>query len=543
MKPARIISDLLTQAANNRPEKEAVFHKDEALTYSQVYEKSLSLAQTLIRIGVRKGDRVCFYLEKRLEKVISIFAISLAGAVFVPIRRLSLPTQARYIINNCRASALITTSSRLPGLKDHLHNLQAVVIVDAPEFSLPECSVVGWDEALAGISSQREYPTPIANDVAAILYTSGSTGQPKGVMLSHQNIVAGAQVVSEYLKISENDRLLSILTFGFDYGLNQLTSSFMNCAQLVLFDYLFPKDILKTVEKYKITGLAAVATTWIQLLQIPWGSTLNSLRYITNTGGSIPVKFVKELRTRIPNADVYLMYGLTEAFRSTYLDPSMVDQRPSSIGKAVPGEQIMILGKDDKPVKPGETGELVHRGVLVAQGYWGEPELTAERYRKNPFQLPDVPAEETVVYSGDFVKMDAEGYLYFEGRKDEMIKSAGNRISPTEVEEIIYNSGSVSDVAVFGIPHDIYGQVVLVVLSLLPHEKKSEKDILLFCRNNMPPYMIPHEIKIWDKLPQNTNGKLDRAAIKTKIRTQVNTDENRFKKKNQCKSALIRVQK
>jgi len=514
----RTVSDLLVLAAKNSFEQKAVLHKDEALTYGQVYEQSFRLAQTLIRLGIKKNDRVCFYLEKRFEKVVSIFAISLVGAVFVPIRRLSKANQALYIINNCGASALITTISRLPNLIEHLQNLRAIVTVDAhTESSFPDRSVICWSEALTDNMSPLKLPTSMTKDIAAILYTSGSTGQPKGVILSHQNIVAGANVVSDYLNISENDRLLSILSFGFDYGLNQLTTSFLNCAQLVLFDYLFPKDILKTVEKYKITGLAAVATTWIQLLQTPWGGTLDSLRYITNTGGSIPVNFVEELRARIPDTDIYLMYGLTEAFRSTYLDPSMVDQRPSSIGKAIPGEQVMVLGKDDKPVKPGETGELVHRGILVTQGYWGEPELTAKRFRKNPFQLLEVPVEEKIVYSGDFVHMDEDGYLYFEGRKDEMIKSSGNRISPTEIEEILYNSGFVSETVAMGKPHDIYGQVVIVVLSLLSHENKSENDIKEYCQNNMPPYMIPHEIIIWDKLPKNANGKLDRVKIKTQV--------------------------
>jgi acyl-CoA ligase (AMP-forming) (exosortase A-associated) len=524
----RTVTDLLIQAADKRPEKEAILYKNDTLTYEQVHKKSRRLAQTLIRLGVKKGDRVCFLLEKRLEKVISIFAISLAGGVFVPIRRLSQATQVLHIINNCEATVLITTSSRLPTLKNYLHKLNAVIIVDTSECTFSDCPVIYWDEAQAHHPSFRNYPDSITTDIAAILYTSGSTGLPKGVILSHQNIVAGAQVVSNYLKINEDDRLLSILTFGFDYGLNQLTMSFLNCAQLVLFDYLFPKDILKIVEKYQITGLAAVATTWIQLLQVQWGNAMDSLQYVTNTGGPIPVEFVKKLRRRIPNADVYLMYGLTEAFRSTYLEPSMVDQRPSSIGKAVPGEQIMILGKDDQLIKPGETGELVHRGVFVAQGYWGEPELTRKLFRRNPLQLSDAPIDEKVVYSGDFVKMDADGYLYFKGRKDEMIKSAGNRISPTEIEEILYNSGFISEAVAMGIPHDIYGQVVLVVLSFLPHGKKSEKDVLLYCRNNMPQYMVPHEIIIWDKLPKNTNGKLDRSAIKKEVlakRNIVDTDE------------------
>jgi len=510
------VPNLFIQAAITDPDKEAVFHKDTALTYGQIYEQSHSISQTLVRLGVKKGDRVCFYLEKRLEKVIAIFAISLAGAIFVPIRRLSQAAQVLYILNNSNASVLITSSSRLPALKGGLQNLQGIITVDTPDIFHAECPVVGWHEALADNSLRRTCPSLISEDIAAILYTSGSTGQPKGVVLSHRNIVAGAQIISEYLEINKDDRLLSILTFGFDYGLNQLTTSFLNCAQLVLFDYLFPKDILEVVAKYQITGLAAVATTWIQLLQVPWKDSMNSLRYVTNSGGSVPVEYVKKLRQRIP-ADIYLMYGLTEAFRSTYLDPSMVDNRPSSIGKAVPGEEIMVLEKDDKPVATGETGELVHRGQLVAQGYWREPELTAKRFRKNPMQLPDVFIDEIVVYSGDFVKMDDEGYLYFEGRKDEMIKSAGNRISPTEVEEVLYNSGFVAEAVAMGRPHEVYGQVVIVVLSLQPDAKKSEKDILLYCRKNMPSYMIPHDIKIWDSLPKNTNGKLDRSAIKKEV--------------------------
>jgi len=511
------VPDLSLHGAITTPDKEAVFHKDMALTYEQIYEQSQSIAQTLMCLGVKKGDRVCFYLEKRLEKVIAIFAISLAGAIFVPIRRLSQPAQVLYILSNCSASVLITTSSRLPGLKECFKNLQGVITVDTPALLDLECPVVDWHQALTVKSTPLSFPPVISSDIAAILYTSGSTGQPKGVVLSHQNIVAGAQIISEYLKISENDRLLSILTFGFDYGLNQLTTSFLNCAQLVLFDYLFPKDILEVVAKYQITGLAAVATTWIQLLQVPWEESMNSLRYVTNSGGSVPVEYVKRLRQRIPNADIYLMYGLTEAFRSTYLDPAMVDRRPSSIGKAVPGEEILILGKDDNPVKPGETGELIHRGQLVAHGYWREPELTAKLFRKNPLQLSDVPIDEIVVYSGDFVKIDDKGYLYFEGRKDELIKSAGNRISPTEVETILYSTGFVTEAVAMGRPHEVYGQVVIVVLSLNPNKKKSKKDILVYCRKNMPSYMIPQDIKIWDNLPKNTNGKLDRSAIKKEV--------------------------
>ncbi len=517
----RTVGDLIIRAADKSPDRLAVLHKKDALTYGQVYEQSLRLARELIRLGVGKGDRVCFYLEKRLEKVVSIFGISLAGGILVPINRLARAGQARHIIKNSEATVLITTSSRLAPIEDSLSGLIVVIVIDRPDSdtsSLP-CPVISWEEVMNGNACAQPSSRVIANDIAAILYTSGSTGLPKGVILNHLNIISGAYAVSEYLKISAEDRILSILGFGFDYGLNQLISSFLQGAQLVLYDYLFPRDILKAVEKYSITGLAAVATTWIQLLQVPWGNAMDSLRYLTNSGASIPVRWVKELRTRLPDAELYLMYGLTEAFRSTYLPPAMVDQRPSSIGKAIPGEQILVLDENNQPVKPGETGELVHRGVLVSQGYWGEPELTAERFRENPLQSEAIPIRETVVYSGDYVRMDADGYLYFEGRRDEMIKSAGNRISPMEIEEILYNSHLISEAVALGIPHEIYGQVILAVVSCThgASESNTQEELLAYCRQNMPPFMVPHEIEIRDKLPITSNGKHDRAKIKKEI--------------------------
>ncbi len=511
------VVDLLVRAAETCPDKKAVLFKNRAMTYGEICEQSRKLAGSLVELGVKKGDRVCFYLEKRLEKVLAIYAISIAGAVFVPIRRLCTKEQALYIINNSQASVLITTSARLAALAPLLPELKAVIVLDYMGGDLEVPNLVSWEQVLFFRNTSVTLPSIIAKDIAAIMYTSGSTGPPKGVVLTHGNIVAGAYKVSHYLELSEHDRLLGILSFGFDYGLNQLTMAFMARAQLVLFDYLFPRDILKAVGYYGVTGLAAVATTWIQLLQVPWGRHMDSLRYITNSGGAIPVDAVRDLRQRIPHARIYLMYGLTEAFRSTYLEPDMVDLRPDSIGKAVPGEEVMVVDENDMPVKPGEIGELVHRGELVAQGYWADSEATVKRFRKNPFLPPDVCISERVVYSGDYVRMDDAGYLYFVGRKDEMIKSAGNRISPWEVEEILYRSGFVSEVVAMGISHEVYGQVVCVVLALLPGVNKGKKDILDYCKRNMPLYMVPHEIQVWDTLPQNTNGKLDRAGIRERI--------------------------
>jgi acyl-CoA synthetase (AMP-forming)/AMP-acid ligase II len=356
-------------------------------------------------------------------------------------------------------------------------------------------------------------------DLAAILYTSGSTGKPKGVVLSHLNIVAGARIVTEYLGITENDRLLSLLTFGFDYGLNQLTTAFLNKAQIVLMEYLFPRDVVTAAKRFSVTAIANVAAGWIQLVDLPGftNENLPSLRYITNSGGAVPENVVRKLREKLPRTRIFLMYGLTEAFRSTYLDPSLVDTHPTSMGKAIPGEEILVVDEHGKPVKPGETGELVHRGVLVAQGYWNAPELTAVRYRRNPLQSPEVPVPEMVVFSGDQVRIDAEGLLYFVGRKDEMIKSSGNRISPTEVEEMLHASGLVQDAMALGVPHDVWGQAVCAVVVPAAGKALAEKELVDACRKSMPPYMVPARVEIWESLPRNANGKLDRPAIKKAV--------------------------
>jgi acyl-CoA synthetase (AMP-forming)/AMP-acid ligase II len=295
-------------------------------------------------------------------------------------------------------------------------------------------------------------------------------------------------------------------------------TSFLCGAQLVLLDHLFSKDVIHAVHKYAITGLAAVAATWNQLLQTPWSEEhIASLRYITNSGGAIPENYVRELRKRMPKVSIYLMYGLTEAFRSTYLEPHLVDEKPTSMGKAIPGAEILVLDENDRPVKPGEIGQLVHRGALVAQGYWGEPELTDVRFRRNPLQPREVLIPEMVVYSGDYVKMDEEGFLYFVGRKDEMIKSAGNRVSPTEVEEVLYTSGTIQDAIVMGIPHEIYGHAIKAIVVPRPGAKISTGELLAHCRRMLPPYMIPQDIEIQQELPRNANGKLDRALVKNEV--------------------------
>ncbi|MBN1464147.1 acyl-CoA ligase (AMP-forming), exosortase A system-associated [candidate division KSB1 bacterium] len=530
----RVLHDILTESIAKGPDKQAVFFKEQSMTYDQVGANVRSLASYLIAHGLQKGDRVAFWMEKRFEEVISIFAISMSGAVNVPIRRLSTAAQVVHILNDSGAKVLLTTYSRMQELREHDHELESLALIICvgdmevdQAASTSAIQQVAWSDILKNANGNESFhPRVVETDLAAILYTSGSTGKPKGVVLTHRNIVAGAYTVSEYLKITENDRLLSILPFNFDYGLNQLTTAVLHHASIVLLDPLFPKDVLQIIAKHKVTGLAAVAATWIQLLQIPWDAEkLASLRYMTNSGGAIPEHYVLDMADRLPHAEIYLMYGLTEAFRSTYLDPALVRERPTSMGKAIPGEEIVILDENNKPVQPGQIGELVHRGALVAQGYWGDVENTSIRFRPNPMQPADVPLREIVVFSGDYVKIDEQGFLYFIGRKDEMIKYAGNRVSPTEVEEVLYKHPKVKDSMVLGIPDDVYGQSIKAVVA---HKdgSLSREELISHCKAMLPPYMIPGDVEIWDELPRNSNGKIDRAQIRKTVYANLGIEKN-----------------
>jgi acyl-CoA ligase (AMP-forming) (exosortase A-associated) len=362
----------------------------------------------------------------------------------------------------------------------------------------------------------------IDTDLCAILYTSGSTGRPKGVVLSHRNMVAGAKSVASYLGNGPHDTLLAALPLSFDAGFSQLTTAFHAGARVVLLNYLLPRDVLKAMAREKVTGLTAVPPLYIQLTALDWPAEIGEqLRYFANTGGRMPRETLDALRTRVPKAQPFLMYGLTEAFRSTYLPPDEVDRRPDSIGKAIPNAEILVLHEDGSECGPDEPGELVHRGALVGQGYWNDSEKTAERYklltaghggRVAGLQLP-----EYAVFSGDTVRKDAEGFLYFVGRRDEMMKTSGYRVSPTEVEEIMYATKLVGECVAFGVDHPQLGQAIQVIAT--PAAGAAALDIaalLVECKRHMPAYMVPAGIEsAAGPLPRNPNGKIDRKLLST----------------------------
>jgi len=464
---------------------------------------------------------VAIYLEKRFETVIASFGTVAAGLVFVPVNPLLKPEQVAYILRDCNVGVLVTSPERLTLLQDaltHCPDLRQVVLTGAAPTTPGRWSLIGWRDFLAREGGQTH--RVIDADMAAILYTSGSTGSPKGVMLSHRNMVAGAKSVAGYLDNRPDDILLAALPLSFDAGFSQLTTAFHVGAQVVLLNYLLPRDVLKALSQERVTGLTAVPPLYLQLAQLDWpADTHFALRYFASTGGRMPLETLNWLRLRLPQAQPFLMYGLTEAFRSTYLPPEQVDRRPDSIGRAIPNAEILVLRPDGSVCDTDEPGELVHRGALVGMGYWNDAPRTAERYKPLPATIsarqPGLQLPEYAVFSGDTVRRDADGYLYFVGRSDDMMKVSGYRISPTEIEEVLYSTQLISECAVFGIDHPVQGTTIQVIaVSAGGIRATVLKDLYFECRTRLPAYMLPAAIELVDgPLPRNPNGKIDRPLL------------------------------
>ena len=514
---ATLLHQLVFRAAERMPDRSALTYDGPTLGYAGIAEQVRRFADGLIALGLQRGERVGIYLEKRFEMVAAAFGAPAAGGVFVPINPLLKAEQVGHILRDCSVRVLVTSLQRFALLAPTLaqcRDLRHVVLTDAA--ALP---------AVAGIGTHRfgdlcdapraAWHRVIDIDMVAILYTSGSTGKPKGVVLSHRNMVAGAKSVASYLENSADDVLLAALPLSFDAGFSQLTTAFHVGARVVLLNYLLPKDVLNAMVRERVTGLTAVPPLWIQLTQLRWPETVtNHLRYIANTGGRMPLETLNALRAVLPNTKVFLMYGLTEAFRATYLPPEEIDRRPDSIGKAIPNAEILVLREDGTPCAPNEPGELVQRGALVGMGYWNDPERTAERYRPLPGREAGLVQPEIAVFSGDTVRMDEEGFLYFVGRRDEMIKTSGYRVSPNEVEEVVYGTQLVGECAAFGVPHPTLGQAIVVVATPRDGARLTAQQLLAACRERLPIYMVPAHVDIRSGLlPRNPNGKIDRKAL------------------------------
>jgi acyl-CoA ligase (AMP-forming) (exosortase A-associated) len=517
---ATLLHELVFVAATRSPEAPALLDDERVLSYAALAREVTRFANALAALGLQRGERVAVYLDKRVETVVASFGAPAHGAVFVPVNPLLKSPQLAYILRDCGVRVLLTTGDRLSGAADALAACPELrhVIVVGPPAAVPSAAHFAlhvWDAALQAPAAHGH--RVIDNDIASILYTSGSTGSPKGVVLSHRNMVSGAKSVASYLQNNANDVLLAALPLSFDAGFSQLTTAFHAGASVALLNYLLPTDVVKAVARHRVTGLTAVPPLWIQLTQANWRQGAGqTLRYFANTGGRMPQDTLRRLRALFPQAAPYLMYGLTEAFRATYLPPEQVDRRPDSIGKAIPNSEILVLRPDGTECEADEPGELVQRGALVAQGYWNDPQRTDERFRPLPSRDGDAGTPEIAVYSGDTVRRDSEGFLYFIGRRDEMIKSSGYRISPSEVEEVLYASGLVGECAAFGVSHASLGQAVVLAVTPRDGTRIDAAELLQYCRDKLPAYMVPSQIELRaGPLPRNANGKIDRKAIAT----------------------------
>jgi len=515
-----LLHHMLRTSTLRTPEKEALVHGKTRLTYGEVAGRTTALAKGLRSAGLTRGERVGIYLDPSIPQVLSIFAVSQAGGVFVTINSSLFPEQLTHIANDCQMTALITTQSKLASLAAVLPHIPSLrfLVIEADGQSNGNALPVHDFDSLCGLLPLQDWrDANIEKDLAGLLYTSGSTGMPKGVMLSHAQVMAGSSIVSTYLGITAEERVLAVLPFSFDAGMNQLMTAFQQGATLVLMTFTFAREIVQMLVKERITALAGVPTLWSLLAQ-PNSSlhktTPPSLRYITNTGGAMPQAVLATLRQILPTTKIVLMYGLTEAFRSTYLPPDELDRRPTSMGKAIPNTEILVVNEQGQPCKPGEIGELVHRGPTVSMGYWGQPDLTSRVLRPHPYLSRELGDTERVCYSGDLVKMDEEGFLYFVGRRDTMIKSSGYRVSPTEVEEVLFQSGTIREAAVIGIPDELLGQAIKAFVVRKEGQSVDQVTLSLFCAEKLPRYMVPKHVEFLDKLPKTSSGKVDYPALR-----------------------------
>ncbi len=479
-------------------EAPALVLKDRVLTHEGLNARVGMLAGWLQSRVPQSGARIATWLPKTELSCLMPLAAVRAGLVHVPINPLLKRAQVSHILSDSGASLLIANNGRL----------------DTLEPGDAGCPVLDEPAAWAGAEACNTSLSPCdaaPESLAAILYTSGSTGRPKGVMLSQANLWLGAVSVAHYLKVQAHDRVLAVLPLAFDYGQNQLLSTWYAGGAAVPLDYLTPRDVVKAVARHGVTTIAAVPPLWLQLAELDWPADVAvQLKRLTNSGGALTPSLVRTLRGKFPQADLYPMYGLTEAFRSTYLDPALVDEHPTSIGKAIPFAEILVVNDAGQAAAPDEEGELVHTGPLVAQGYWQDAERTAERFKPAP---PFSKLGGMAVWSGDRVRRDAQGLLHFVGRRDAMIKTSGNRVSPQEVEEAAVATGLVAEAVALGLPDPQLGAAIHLVVRANGDATAAREALIPALTRALPNFMVPRHVHWRDFMPISPNGKLDRVAL------------------------------
>lgn len=507
------VEEFLENSVRLYPDKVALVCGNSRITYQQLERETNRLSHALIDAGVQRGDRVVVLLPNSVEAVLSIFAILKAGAVLVVLNSTTKTDKLVYILNNCRAAALISRENAAT-LDEKVWNstphLRAVFMTKMGDGQAAVVQSSG--KKLVDFAEIQQRPdtlvppakTCIDIDLAALIYTSGSTGRPKGVMLTHLNIVSAATSITTYLENTADDVVMSFLPLAFDYGLYQVLMTFKVGGTLVLHDsFAFPHVVLEKICRENVTGFPIVPTVAALLLQMDLSKySFPKLRYLTNTAAALPVEHIQRLRALFPRAKLYSMYGLTECKRVSFLPPHQLDKRPGSVGRGMPNEEVYIVDEEGRRVGPGVVGELVIRGSNVMKGYWELPEETARCLKPGP--LPG----EKVLYSGDLFRSDEEGYLYFVGRKDDIIKSRGEKVSPREVEDVLYTLEGVAEAAVIGVPDPILGSAIKAVLTLRPGVHLTAQDVLRHCAERLEDFMRPKLVEFRASMPKTDSGKI-----------------------------------
>jgi amino acid adenylation domain-containing protein len=510
-----LLQDYLHDSARRLPDKVALVCQGERTTYRELDERSNALAHALRRRGVQRGDRVVVFLENTAEAVVSFWGVLKADAVVSMVNAQTKADKLAYLLQDCRAAALIADGdlagsfASAAAASPHLRTTLVAGRYE-PGALAGVVEPADWGSALADEDRSAPPRTAIDIDLASIIYTSGSTGEPKGVMLTHRNMLTAATSITAYLENVEDDVILGVLPLSFDYGLYQMIMAFRMGARLVLErSFAYPVKVLRTMVQEGVTGFPGVPTIYAMMAEMKTLADydFSKIRYVTNTAAALPVKHILLLKDLFPRARIYSMYGLTECKRCTYLPPEALDRKPTSVGIAIPNTELWIVDEDDNKLGPGQVGQLVIRGATVMKGYWEKPESTAKKLRPGP-----IPGEQ-VLYTGDYCKLDEEGFLYFVGRMDDVIKSRGEKVAPKEVENVLYNIPGVRDAAVIGVADDLFGQAVKAYCVLEQGSALTEKDVLRACQQVLENFMVPKYVVFVPDLPKTTTGKIKKTDL------------------------------
>jgi long-chain acyl-CoA synthetase len=507
-----MVHDFLEQSAARTPDKIALVCDGQRLSYATVDAMANRLANALVARGLQRGDRVALYLPNSIELVAGIFGVLKAGGTFVVVNSTTKQDKLTYMLANCRASAILALARQAPlvaRLMEQVPSLHTAVLVG----SAAETVTNGSGPFFTFAAIQERFPATRparvgdVEDLACLIYTSGSTGEPKGVMSAHRNVVFAASSIISYLENTADDIVMNVLPLSFDYGLYQLLMTFKFGGTLVLErSFAYPAQILKRMEAERVTGFPGVPTIFALLVPMDLSAyDLRALRYITNTAAALPPSHILQLQAKFPTATLYSMYGLTETKRTLYLPPEQLAKRPGSVGIAIPGTRVWLEDEAGNRLGPNEVGELVIQGPHVMQGYWENPEATAARYRTGA-------DGERVCYSGDLFRMDEEGFFYFVSRKDDIIKSRGEKVAPKEVETVLYALPGVAEVAVIGVPDPVLGEAIkALVVNRGP--ALTERQVLQHCRAHLEDFMVPQMVEFRDELPKTSSGKIKKTGL------------------------------